>query len=167
MSRCRGCEPSPACISLGLNERALRVHPQAVAKDAEFQAASAAALAGLSADADDVSRQQEAFLVAAQARPPSGPAGEPRKPRASSYPKSYEVAAMRESHAKAYAPWTTAEENDLGAAPRPRRADRRHRREPWPQAGRHPLPPQETRADLPPSLRLPCSDTRSIDPCPP
>jgi hypothetical protein len=98
---------------LGLNERALRVHPQAVAKDAEFQAASAAALAGLSADAGDVARQQEAFLVASQARPQSGPAGEPRKPRASSYPKSYEVAAMRESHAKAYAPWTTAEENDL------------------------------------------------------
>ena len=49
----------------------------------------------------------------AQARPQSGPAREPRKPRASAYPKSYEVAAMRESHAKAYAPWTTAEENDL------------------------------------------------------
>ncbi len=43
----------------------------------------------------------------------SGPAREPRKPRASAYPKSYEVAAMRETHAKAYAPWTTAEENDL------------------------------------------------------
>ena len=98
---------------LGLNERALRVHPQAVAKDAEFQAASAAALAGLSADAGGVARQQEAFLVASQARPQSGPAREPRKPRASAYPKSYEVAAMRESHAKAYAPWTTAEENDL------------------------------------------------------
>ncbi len=98
---------------LGLNERALRVHPQAVAKDAEFAAASAAARAGLSADAGGVARQQEAFLVACQARPQSGPAREPRKPRASSYPKSYEVAAMRESHAKAYAPWTTAEENDL------------------------------------------------------
>jgi hypothetical protein len=98
---------------LGLNERALRVHPQAVAKDAEFRAASAAARAGLSADAGGVASQQEGFLVASQARPQSGPAREPRKPRASAYPKSYEVAAMRESHAKTYAPWTTAEENDL------------------------------------------------------
>ena len=52
-------------------------------------------------------------MVASQARPQSGPAREPNKPRPSAYPKSYEVAAMRESHAKAYAPWTTAEENDL------------------------------------------------------
>jgi len=62
---------------LGLNERALRVHPQAVAKDAEFQAASAAARAGLSADAGGVASQQEGFLVASQARPQSGPAREP------------------------------------------------------------------------------------------
>ena len=34
------------------------------------------------------------------------------------------------------------------AAPQPRPADRRHCHEPWPQAGRHPVPPQETRADL-------------------
>ncbi|MGA7456525.1 MAG: AAA family ATPase, partial [Methyloceanibacter sp.] len=97
---------------LGLNERSLRVHPQAVAKDAEFRAASEAARAALAADAGAVARQQEAFLLACQACPPAAVAG-PRKPRASAYPKSYEVAAMRESHAKAYAPWTTTEENDL------------------------------------------------------
>ena len=65
------------------------------------------------------------------------PAREARKPRAPAYPKSYEVAAMRESHAKAYAPWTTAEENHPRAAPQPRRADRRHCRAAWPQGERH------------------------------
>jgi ATP-dependent DNA helicase PIF1 len=98
---------------LGLNERALRVHPRAVAKDAEFRAASEKARAGVSAEAGGLARQQEAFLAGCHARPQSGPAREPRKPRPSAYPKSYEVAAMRETHAKAYAPWTTAEENDL------------------------------------------------------
>ena len=98
---------------LGLNERALRVHPQAVEKDAEFRVASEAARAAVAADAVGLARQQEAFVVACQARPQSGPAREPRKPRPSAYPRSYEVAAMRESHAKAYTPWTAAEESDL------------------------------------------------------
>ena len=98
---------------LGLNERSLRVHPTAVAKDAEFRAASEAARVAVTTDAVGLARQQEAFVVASQARPQSGQTREPNKPRPSAYPKSYEVAAMRESHAKAYAPWTTAEENDL------------------------------------------------------
>jgi ATP-dependent DNA helicase PIF1 len=98
---------------LGLNERALRVHPRAVETDAAFRAASDAARAALAADADGLARRQEAFLGASPARSPSPPAREPRKPRASTYPNSYEVAAMRETHAKAYAPWTMAEENDL------------------------------------------------------
>ena len=98
---------------LGLNDLSLRVHPTAVAKDAEFRAASEAARVAVTADAGGLARQQEAFVVASQARPQSGQAREPNKSRPSAYPKSYEVAAMRETHAKAYAPWTTAEENDL------------------------------------------------------
>jgi ATP-dependent DNA helicase PIF1 len=96
---------------LGLNERALRVHPKAVEKDAEFRAASKAARGPISAKA--LAGEQAAFLAACRARPQEAPAAEPRKPRSSAYPKSYEVAALRETHAKAYAPWTTAEENDL------------------------------------------------------
>jgi ATP-dependent exoDNAse (exonuclease V) alpha subunit len=95
---------------LGLNARALRVHPRAVEKDAAFRAASESARATLTGDAASLAAREAAFLEACNGRPPS--AAE-RKPRASAYPKAYEVAAMRESHAKAYAPWTTAEENDL------------------------------------------------------
>lgn len=98
---------------LGLNERALRVHPKAVEKDAEFHAASDAARGAMAGDAGTLERAQTAFLGAAQAGENSAPARAPRQPRASTYPKAYEVAAMRESHAKAYAPWTTSEENDL------------------------------------------------------
>jgi len=97
---------------LGLNERALRVHPKAVEKDAAFRAASEAARGMASGDAG-LAGKQAAFLEACNARPPSGLVRDPRKPRASAYPKAYEVAAMRETHAKAYAPWTTVEENDL------------------------------------------------------
>ena len=98
---------------LGLNARSLRVHPRAVEKDAAFRAASEAARASLAGDAASLATREAAFLEACNARPPSVAEREPRKPRASAYPKAYEVAAMRESHAKAYAPWTTAEENDL------------------------------------------------------
>jgi ATP-dependent DNA helicase PIF1 len=98
---------------LGLNERALRVHPRAVEKDAEFRAASDAARGAVSGDAGTLVCKQEAFLAAGQARKPSGVAREPRKPKPSAYPKAYEVVALRETHAKAYAPWTKAEENDL------------------------------------------------------
>ena len=99
---------------LGLNERALRVHPKAVEKDAEFRAASQAARGAVSGDAGTLERAQAAFLAACQGRPASSALSEPRAARPSSgYPKSYEVTAMRETHAQAYAPWTTAEENDL------------------------------------------------------
>jgi ATP-dependent DNA helicase PIF1 len=97
---------------LGLNERALRVHPAAVEKDTEFGAASEAARGAL-ANAATLAAKQEAFLTA---RPtPVQPAGSviSRRRRPSAYPKSYEAAALRESHAKAYAPWTEAEETDL------------------------------------------------------
>jgi hypothetical protein len=98
---------------LGLNERALRVHPRAVEADAAFRAASETARGMASADAVSLAGKQTAFLEACNAQPSSGAARESRKSKASAYPKAYEVAAMRETHAKAYAPWTTAEENDL------------------------------------------------------
>ncbi len=72
---------------LGLNERALRVHPEAVEMDAAFRAASEAA--------------RLAVPVRALAREAQAPS------------KSYDVAAIREVHAKAYAPWSEAEEDDL------------------------------------------------------
>lgn len=97
---------------LGLNERALRVHPEAVEKDAEFRAASTVARATLIGDAVNLAAKQTAFLEACNERPTSGTTREPRQPRAP-YPKAHEVAALRETHVKAYAPWTTDEENDL------------------------------------------------------
>jgi len=99
---------------LGLNERALRVHPRAVEKDAEFRAVSEAARGAVSClDAAELGRRQEAFRAACGARPAPGEADLPRGPKGSGYPKRYEVAAMRETHGKAYAPWTAAEESDL------------------------------------------------------
>lgn len=98
---------------LGLNERALRVHPKAVEKDAEFRAASEAARRAVSGDAVSLAHKQSAFLASCEARPPSGARREPRKAKPPAYPNVYEVAALRQTHEKAYAPWTTAEENDL------------------------------------------------------
>ena len=98
---------------LGLNERALMVHPRAVEKDAEFRADSEAARAALTPNAAMLANQEAAFLAACEASPPKPASSAPRAPRLSSYPKSYEVAAMRETHAQAYAPWTEAEESDL------------------------------------------------------
>ncbi len=72
---------------LGLNERALLVHPLAVEKDAEFRAASEAAL-----------------------RAPPPPVS--RDP-ASDCPRACGVEAIREKHGKAYAPWSREEESDL------------------------------------------------------
>ena len=95
---------------LGLNERALRVHPRAVEKDAEFRAASEAARGG---DQAELARRHEAFLAGAGARVSQQNPVSPSRARGSDAPKSYDVAAIRETHAKAYAPWTEAEESDL------------------------------------------------------
>jgi ATP-dependent DNA helicase PIF1 len=72
---------------LGLNERALLVHPIAVEKDAEFRAASEVAL-----------------------RAPPPPVS--RDP-ASERPKAQGVEAIQATHGKAYALWSRAEEIDL------------------------------------------------------
>jgi ATP-dependent DNA helicase PIF1 len=72
---------------LGLNERALRVHPLAVEKDAEFSAGSEAALRA----------------------PPQPVVREPAADR----PKVYAVDAIRKTHGSAYAPWSLEDEIDL------------------------------------------------------
>lgn len=88
---------------LGLNERALHVHPQAIEKDAEFRGASEDALGGLARlGADELARRQAVFLEDCGARRTEATAA-----------KSYDVASLRQSHGKAYAPWTEDEERDL------------------------------------------------------
>ncbi len=88
---------------LGLNERALHVHPQAIEKDAEFRDASDDALDALAAlGADELARRQAAFLEDCGGRATEASAA-----------KSYDVAELRQSHGKAYAPWTEDEERDL------------------------------------------------------
>jgi DNA-directed RNA polymerase specialized sigma24 family protein len=85
------------------------VHPLAVEKDAEFRAASQAARA----DPAELAKRQEALLAACRGHAePQDPRPAP-PPRASSYPRGAELAAIRETHAKAYASWTKAEEEDL------------------------------------------------------
>jgi ATP-dependent DNA helicase PIF1 len=96
---------------LGLNERALRVHPEAVEMDAAFRAASEATRGNALADAASLARRHDESL-GSQARTPQDDV-EPARLGAAAYPKAYEVAALRERHAKAYAPWTEAEESDL------------------------------------------------------
>jgi len=88
---------------LGLNERALRVHPQAMEKDAEFRSASKRALDMLAClGPTDLAKRQTEFLEACGARQMETGAA-----------KSYDVARLRQSHGKAYVPWTEDEERDL------------------------------------------------------
>ncbi len=63
---------------LGLNERALRVHPLAVEKDVEFRAASEAARSTVLANGDGLVERQRAFL-GQTARPDLRPAKRPRR----------------------------------------------------------------------------------------
>jgi ATP-dependent DNA helicase PIF1 len=95
---------------LGLNERALRVHPLAVEKDAEFRAASAAAPRP---DAAAVAQKQQDFAAASAAKPARSAGGEPARPRMPWTPQGNALDAIRATHAKAYAPWTKDEDGDL------------------------------------------------------
>jgi len=94
---------------LGLNERALRVHPLAVEKDAEFRAASAAAPRP---DAAAVAQKQQDFAAASAAKPARSAGAEPARPRMP-WTQGAALNAMRATHAKAYAPWTRDEDSDL------------------------------------------------------
>ncbi|MGE0613761.1 MAG: ATP-dependent RecD-like DNA helicase, partial [Hyphomicrobiales bacterium] len=88
---------------LGLNERALQVHPEAVERDGEFRRESRAALEALAALGEDgLAARQSEWLKACGAR-----AG------GSSSDKSYDVDALRETHANAYRPWSKEEEDAL------------------------------------------------------
>ncbi|HUU25188.1 MAG TPA: AAA family ATPase [Methyloceanibacter sp.] len=88
---------------LGLNDRALQVHPEAIEKDAEFRAASERSLETLARlGPEEIATRQTAFLEACGGRQAEAAAA-----------KGYDVAALRESHGKAYAPWTEGEERDL------------------------------------------------------
>jgi hypothetical protein len=93
---------------LGLNERALRVHPLAVEKDAEFRAASEAAQSAFQGNGAILAERQQAFVAASAAKP----SGLPR-PRMPWTPQGAALDAMRAAHAKAYAPWTKAYDLDL------------------------------------------------------
>jgi len=95
---------------LGLNERALRVHPLAVEKDAEFRAASDAAPRP---DAAAVAEKQRDFVAASVAKPARSAGIEPARPRMPWTPQGAALDAMRATHAKAYAPWTVDEDGDL------------------------------------------------------
>lgn len=88
---------------LGLNEKALQVHPIAVEKDAEFRAASDDALDALARlGPDEMAKRQRDFLGESVERRAAAKAS-----------KSYDVATLRESHGKAYMPWTEDEEAEL------------------------------------------------------
>jgi ATP-dependent DNA helicase PIF1 len=95
---------------LGLNERALRVHPLAVEKDAEFRAASDAAPR---LDMAAAAAQQQAFVAASAAKFTRAPGSEPARPRMPWTPQGTALHAMRATHAKAYAPWTRDEDENL------------------------------------------------------
>ncbi len=97
---------------LGLNERALRVHPLAVEKDAEFRAQSGAAARALKADGARIAELQQAFVAASTAKSVTS-AGEPARPRMKWAPRGTALDAVRATYAKAYAPWTTDDDLDL------------------------------------------------------
>ena len=93
---------------LGLNERALRVHPLAVEKDAEFRAASETAQSAFQGNGAILAERQEAFVAASAAKPSRLP-----RPRMPWTPQGAALDAMRGTYAKAYAPWTKADDLDL------------------------------------------------------
>jgi ATP-dependent DNA helicase PIF1 len=97
---------------LGLNERALRVHPLAVEKDAEFRAASEAASGALKADGATLAERQQAFIAAGTAKP-APKSREPGRPGMPWTPQGAALDAMRATYAKAYAPWTKDDDLDL------------------------------------------------------
>lgn len=90
---------------LGLNEKALRVHPRAIEADAAFRAASGRARDALARlGPEELARRQASFLEACGGRQPEAE---------TEAAKAYDVTTVRRSHGKAYAPWTEEEERDL------------------------------------------------------
>lgn len=99
---------------LGLNERALRVHPSAVDRDQAFRRRSQEARAAFAAlGRKEIEARTDDFLRAcgAQMRPPRRAAAATGS--ASQPTKAYRVAVERAVHANAYRPWTAEEEAAL------------------------------------------------------
>jgi hypothetical protein len=88
---------------LGVNEQAMKVHPQVLAREEAFRRdseAARAALAGLAPE--ELLKRQEAFItrLGGKLRDPA------MKPK-------YDLNKLRETHAKAYRPWSEEEEREL------------------------------------------------------
>ena len=132
---------------LGLNERALRVHPQAVEKDAEFRGGFRSGASRLGGRC----RRRCPPAGGLSPRLPGAPSSGRGRARASQgHPPTRRVMRWRRcgrAMPRPMPPGPGRGERPR-AAPQPRRDDGRYRRKPRPQARRHPLPPQETRADL-------------------
>ncbi len=98
---------------LGLNERALQVHPAVLIEDRNFRAASLAAeawLAGLKAE--DKKALEKNFLISCGGKLRSSKSSEvsaKKNARASVSP----IERIRQSHGQAYRPWTSEEEEQL------------------------------------------------------
>ena len=137
---------------LGLNERALRVHPLAVEKDVEFRAASDAAPR---LDTAAVAAQQQAFVAASAAKPARAAGAEPARPRMPWTPQGSALDAMRADPRQGLCPVDAGRRRRPQAPPPGRREGRRHSRGVRPQARRHPLPPQEAGACLAPAAPPP------------
>jgi hypothetical protein len=89
---------------LGLNARALQVHPAAVEQDESFQSLSQTALqAAQAAGSEAIASRQREFLADALE--------EAEATQASASPQA--AAARADGHAKAYAPWSEDEEKAL------------------------------------------------------
>ncbi len=100
LSRLRGLD---GLYLLGLNERALQVHPLAVEQDSSFRAQSQFAQEALATtEPERLAAQHAAFLSE-------------RGAKAASPGKAYAVDAVRRTSANAYRPWSSADEAGLKA----------------------------------------------------
>ena len=134
---------------LGLNERALRVHPLS---GREGRRVPRRVGGGTRQRLSGRSFARAGKRRSCRLPGPRRAAGRCRtgqaRPRPRAIPGAHEVAALRERHAKAYAPWTEGR-GERPQAPAPCGRDGGcHRRPARSQARSHPLPPQEARADL-------------------
>lgn len=94
----------------GINDRALRVHPEISQKDKEFRSASGAALALHTAlSGEELKRRQNDFVVRCCGKTSSRKKTE--IPPATS--KAYSVETMRESYANAYRSWSAEEDAEV------------------------------------------------------
>jgi hypothetical protein len=92
---------------LGINERALQVHPEVASRDEEFHQRSAAAVASLEQEPAEVRAQREKDFITACG-------GKAKKAAKKVVEKNGEwLAAKREKHANAYQPWTDEDDDML------------------------------------------------------